>query len=401
MLKNLKALKNIAGQRFLVRCDFDVPLKILNGKSKKPTPQYLVADDARLSSCLPTIQYLLKKGVKIILIGHLGRPQGQIVPALSLQPVKNHLEKLLAHKITLIPIERYLGPAAKIAAKQLSAGDIIMLENLRFSDREELNCRRFAKELSLLAKYYINEAFAVSHRPAASVSAIRQYLPGYFGFHLQAEVERLSLALKKPRHPLTLVIGGAKIETKLPVIKQFLGQAEHILVGGAIANDFFKALGYEVGRSLLDGEYIKEAEQILAKTQEPNAQLVLPLDVVVAGRKKAIKEPYNVLPTETILDIGPQTIKLYQKIISQSKMVIWNGPLGKFEDPQFALGTKSVAQAILRSSASSLVGGGETGEVIKAKAKSQKPKLRNNIFVSVGGGAMLAFLSGKKLPGLT
>jgi len=389
-LKPLTALKNITGQRIFVRCDFDVPVK--NGR---------ITDDSRLKSCLPTVQYLLKNKARIILAGHLGRPEGQIVPELSLLPIKKQLEKLLGHKIIFVTqMENYLGSAAKEAAKDMRAGEIIMLENLRFSEREELNCRRFGRELASLAKYYVNEAFAVSHRAAASVSAIREYLPGYAGLHLSEEIAKLSAA-QKPSHPLTLIIGGAKIETKLPVIKKFIGLADYILVGGGVANDFFKAIGYEVGQSLVDEEYIKDASSILERVAQAKTKLILPVDVkVAAGRKIAVKESHNVSSKEMILDIGPKTIKFYEELIKKSKMIIWNGPMGKFEDQRFAPGTRAIARGLLESKVKVLVGGGETGELFKSKVKSQKSKLRKNLFISVGGGAMLEFLAGKKLPGL-
>lgn len=399
-LKPLTALKNITGQRIFVRCDFDVPVK--NGR---------ITDDSRLKSCLPTVQYLLKNKARIILAGHLGRPEGQIVPELSLLPIKKQLEKLLGHKVIFVTqMENYLGSAAKEAARNMRAGEIIMLENLRFSEREELNCRRFGRELASLAKYYINEAFAVSHRAAVSVSAIREYLPGYAGLHLSEEIAKLSAA-QKPSHPLALIIGGAKIETKLPVIKKFIGLADYILVGGGVANDFFKAIGYEVGQSLVDEEYIKDASSILERVTQAKTKLILPVDVkVAAGRKIAVKESHNVSSKEMILDIGPKTIKFYEELIKKSKMIIWNGPMGKFEDPKFSRGTKLTAQTLLKSQAKILVGGGETGELFKSKVKrpaspnasqgGQKSKLRKNLFVSVGGGAMLEFLAGKKLPGL-
>lgn len=399
-LKPLTALKNITGQRIFVRCDFDVPVK--NGR---------IADDSRLKSCLPTVQYLLKNKARIILAGHLGRPEGQIVPELSLLPIKKQLEKLLGHKIIFVTqMENYLGSAAKEATRNMRAGEIIMLENLRFSEREELNCRRFGRELASLAKYYINEAFAVSHRAAASVSAIREYLPGYAGLHLSEEIAKLSVA-QKPSHPLALIIGGAKIETKLPVIKKFIGLADYILVGGGVANDFFKAIGYEVGQSLVDEEYIQDASSILERVAQAKTKLILPVDVkVAAGRKIAVKESHNVSSKEMILDIGPKTIKFYEELIKKSKMIIWNGPMGKFEDQRFASGTRAIASGLLESKAKILVGGGETGELFKSKVKrpaspnasqgGQKSKLRKNFFVSVGGGAMLEFLAGKKLPGL-
>ena len=441
-LKPLASLKNIAGQRVLVRCDFDIPLA-RRGQTQTGTQtgtrtnaEFKIADDSRLQACLPTIKYLLKKKAKIILIGHLGRPGGRIVPELSLVPIKDRLEQLLriiplrgiphhqtgkmvaenwgtdyglspyegsplseqkkwsrkiGGRITFIDkIDRYLGPAVSRVVGQMASGEIIMLENLRFSDREEKNCRRFAKKLSLLADYYINEAFAVSHRNEASVSAIREYLPSYAGLHLTEEIKQLSSAVSHPLKPLVLIIGGAKIETKLPVIKQFIGKADYILVGGAVANNFLKAEGVEVGKSLVDNEYLGEAQKILAlkiknynlfkNYKIKNSKIILPLDWQVQDDK--------------ILDIGPATIKFYQDIIRQAKMIIWNGPMGKFEDQRFKIGTEKIAQAIIKSPARVIIGGGETSEILKRK------KIPTNVFVSVGGGAMLEFLGGKKLPGL-
>jgi len=238
--------------------------------------------------------------------------------------------------------------------------------------------------------YYINEAFAVSHRNEASVSAIREYLPSYAGLHLTEEIKQLSSAVSHPLKPLVLIIGGAKIETKLPVIKQFIGKADYILVGGAVANNFLKAEGVEVGKSLVDNEYLGEAQKILAlkiknynlfkNYKIKNSKIILPLDWQVQDDK--------------ILDIGPATIKFYQDIIRQAKMIIWNGPMGKFEDQRFKIGTEKIAQAIIKSPARVIIGGGETSEILKRK------KIPTNVFVSVGGGAMLEFLGGKKLPGL-
>ena len=344
-LKSVKQIKNLKDKRVLVRCDFDVPLE--KGR---------VVDDSRLRACLPTIEYLLKKKAKIILIGHAGRPSGKVVKDLSLLPIKKRLEKLLGQKIDFV---------------KDSGKNILMLENLRFTAGEERNNKKFAKDLANLADIYINEAWANSHRAHSSISAIQRYLPSYAGLHLEKEIKNLSGSLSKP---LILIIGGAKIETKLPVIKKFFNQADYILVGGAVANNFLKALGLDVGQSLVNNKYLKMAKKIY------NPKIILPIDVIQKNGK--------------ILDIGPKTIKLFRAKIKLAKTIIWNGPMGKFEDEQYASGTDAIAKTILKSKAKIIIGGGDT------EAALGNRKIPANIFVSSGGGAMLEFLANKKLPGL-
>ncbi|OGG87607.1 phosphoglycerate kinase [Candidatus Kuenenbacteria bacterium RIFCSPHIGHO2_02_FULL_39_13] len=354
--KSLKYIRNLAGKRVLVRCDFDLPMK--NCK---------IIDDTRLKACVPTIKYLLFKGAKVVLVGHLGRPKG-VDEKLSLLPVKNKLEKILEKKIVFIDwdeIPSRLAPRNDISLR--------MLENLRFYTGEEKNSKKFAKKLASLADIYVNEAFAVSHRSVASVDAIQNYLPSYAGLRLEKEIENLSAVLKNPKHPVILIIGGAKIETKLPVIKEFQKIADQILVAGAVANTFLKAAGVEVGKSLVDEKYIDEAKSIL------NSKILLPVDWRVKNGK--------------ILDIGPRTIELFAQKIKLAKTIVWNGPMGKFEEKEFAIGTQEIAKEVLKSKAKVVIGGGDTDKILQGK------KFGSNIFVSTGGGAMLEFLAGKKLPG--
>ncbi|HPA25498.1 MAG TPA: phosphoglycerate kinase [bacterium] len=397
----------------LVRCDFDTPIK--NGK---------ITDDSRLRAALPTINFLLQKKVKqIILIGHLGRPKGQVVPELSLEPVTKHLEKLLSSchpersgaksrdlKINFInQFTDYL-PRRKAGRLQITNYKIVLLENLRFNPAEEKNDKTFAKQLANLADIYINEAFAVSHRSAASVDAVKKFLPSYAGLNLEAEIKNLSTVLEKPQKPFVAIIGGAKIETKLPVIQQFLKTADYILIGGAIANDFLLAQGFEVGESLVDKDYIDEAKKILYKSEILNSKSEKKFKIqnskLFQNSKLKIKNSQLLLPTDyvwhnnKILDIGEKTIKEYCAILKSAKTIVWNGPLGFFEDKKFAQGTNEIAKAILNSQAHAVIGGGETGEAVKSKVKSQKLKSKKNIFISTGGGAMLEFLGGKKLPGI-
>ena len=382
-INSVKSIKNLQNKRVLVRCDFDLPLKQQTTK---------IIDDTRLKACVPTIKYLLQKGARVILMGHLGRPKG-VDEKLSLLPVKNKLEKILGEKIVFTDwdeIPRRSAPRNDISLR--------MLENLRFYTGEEKNDKNFAKKLASLAAIYVNEAFAVSHRSAASVAAIQNYLPSYAGLHLEKEIDNLSAILENPKHPMILIIGGAKIETKLPVIKEFQKIADQILVGGAVANTFLKAQGVEVGKSLVDEKYINEAKKTLKNFQFPifnfqtnskfnprpdrgqNSKLILPADFVWKNNK--------------ILDIGSKTIKFYCDIIKKAKTIVWNGPLGYFEDKKFAIGTQEIAKEILKSEAKVVIGGGDTDKILQGK------KFGSNIFISTGGGAMLEFLAGKKLPGL-
>jgi len=376
-LKSIKSIKKLKNKRILVRCDFDVPLKKIKG-------EIIITDDSRLKDSLATINYLLSKQAKVILIGHLGRPGGKINKNLSLRPVNQRLEELLSKKIELIKIDKYIGQVAIKKSQELSAGEVMMLENLRFSDRERANCKRFAKQLANLADIYVNNAFANSHRQHASINAIQNYLPTYYGFAILEEVKMLNKVLYQSTHPLILIIGGAKVETKLPVIKKYLKLADYILVGGAVANTFIKSLDYQVGKSLMDKKYLSLAKKLL------HPKIILPVDVVT---NKMIKRVDMINSQEAILDIGPATIKLYISIIKSAKTIIWNGPMGKFEDKKFRLGTQRLAQQILKTKANVVIGGGDTAEILAGK------KISKNIFISSGGGAMLEFLSGKNYLG--
>jgi phosphoglycerate kinase len=382
-LKSIKQLKNLKNKRVLLRLDFDVPLK--NG---------CIVDDSRLRDALPTLHYLLRQKAKIILIGHLDRPGGKIVKSLSLLPVKNHLEKLLHKKIKLIKIDRYLSHGILRSPKLVQDKvNIFMLENLRFSDREEKNCKKFAKNLASLADIYVNNAFAVSHRAHASTHAIQKYLPTFVGLSVEEEIKILSQVLKKPKHPLVLIIGGAKIETKLPVIQNFIKPADYILLGGEVANVFIKALGYETGKSIVDNGFYRQAEKTLnqLRSRKSEHKLILPIDVKT---DRALRKIDLIGKDEIIFDIGPQTIKAYARIIKSARTIVWNGPMGKIEDKRFRVGTLAMVRLLIKSKARVIIGGGDTHKIFKHK------KVPVNIFVSSGGGAMLEFLAGKELPGL-
>ena len=371
-IKSIKLVKKLENKKVIVRCDFDVPLGELKVKSGK----LKVLDDTRLKACIPTINFLLEKNVEqIILIGHMGRPGGKVVKKLSFRPVVKYLAQELKQEIGFVEIDRYISKEMQDSLEKIDS-KIVVLENLRFSDREQKNCKKFAKNLASLGDIYINEAFAVSHRSTSSVDVIQNYLPSYAGLHLEKEIKNLTLKKVKP---LTVIIGGAKIETKLPIIQNFLKKADTILIGGGVANTFLKVQGMDIKKSLVDDNYLKDAKRIL----KSKGNVYLPGDFVWQKNK--------------ILDIGKETIKEYSDIIKKSKVIVWNGPMGYLEDKKFAKGTKKILEAIFNNKkAQVVIGGGDTLTIIK----KQLTKDNKNIFISTGGGAMLDFLAGKKLPGL-
>lgn len=384
-LNSIRQVKNLAGKRVLLRVDFNVPLS-----------EDLVVDhheDFRIAQTLPTIKYLLKKKAKVIIVAHLGRPDGKVVEGLRLDPVAKRLAQLLGKVIYKIDV--ITGPEVVEQTLQLKNRDILMLENVRFDAREEKSSVAFAKELASLADIYVNDAFGVSHRNQASVSTIQRYLPSYAGLLLEREITNLYRAREKPKQPLVVIIGGAKISTKIKLIKSFLPTAKQILLGGALANTVLRVHGVGVGKSLVEPEMFRHVKSI----KLTDDQLRVPLDGVMArsytatiGRLDALGD---IKKNEVILDIGPDTLHLYEKIISHAKMVIWNGPMGLIETPAFAHGTEKLIRILARSRAEVIVGGGETVGMIRKMRMEKKFS-----FISTGGGAMLEFLEGRDLPGL-
>lgn len=383
-IKSIRDAKNLSGKRVLLRVDLNVPLK--NGK---------IVDDYKLIKQLPTIEYLLKQKAKIIVLSHLGRPKaGEDNSHLSIKPIYKRLSKVLHRKIFYV--DDCVGFKAGNAVSAMQDGDIVMLENIRFEAGEMNNSVALAHQLSKLADIYVNNAFAVSHREQSSVAAIKKYLPSYAGLLLTAEVEHLYQVAVKPEKPLVVIIGGAKIATKINLINQFSSSAHRILVGGALANNFFRARGYEVGKSLIDEESVAFAKNF------DNKKMILPIDIIVNdsvnGSRLNVKKISELKKDECIYDIGPETIKLYATIIKEAKTLIWNGPLGMFEEKAYSNGTLSVARLVATVSGGSaygVVGGGETVEALK------QTKMMNYVdWVSTGGGAMLSFLGGDVMPGL-
>lgn len=389
-IKSVRQVRKLEGKIVILRVDFNVPIK--NNK---------VREDYKIKMSLPTIEYLLKKGARVVAISHLGSPKGKISPDLSLAPIAKNLQKLLvsrAYKRKIKFVPSVIGDKVFAEIKNLKAGELILLENLRFEIGEEQNNNIFAKQLAAFGDLYVNDAFAVSHRDQASVSAIKKFLPSYSGLLLEEEVLALSKVIK-PKQPLVAIMGGAKVDTKAPLIEKMHNKAEAVLVGGALANNFFKALGYEIGVSLVDNDSLIFAKKFI-KRGKIDPKIILPCDVVVSnnGRIK-VKAIDDLVRKDQIIDIGPKTVELFAPIIKKAATIIWNGPMGCFEEKPAAFGTMAIGRLVAarsRGAAWGVVGGGETVEALKLTKMSEYID-----WVSTAGGAMLSYLGGEKMPGLS
>ena len=375
---------DFTGKKVLVRCDFNVPLE--DGK---------ITDDRRISEAVPTIDYLLNHGAAVILCSHLGRPKGGPSPEFSLKPVANLLSSLLYRNVRLLP--DCVGPEVEAACKELKAGDVVLLENVRFHPEEEKNDPSFAKQLASLADFYVNDAFGTAHRAHASTAGVADYLPSAAGFLIEKEIKFLGEAITDPKRPLVAVMGGSKVHDKIALIDNMLPKVDKLLIGGGMVFTFLKAQGHEIGKSLLDSDSVDYAAGLLKANPE---KIVLPTDVVVAPEFKADSPASTVkaseIPADQIgLDIGPESSANFAKIISEAGTVIWNGPMGVFEMDAFANGTKAVAKAMAESHALTIVGGGDSAAAVDKFGYADKMS-----HVSTGGGASLEFLEGKALPGI-
>jgi phosphoglycerate kinase len=375
---------DVQGKKVLMRVDFNVP--IADGK---------VGDDSRIQAALPTIQYLLEQGAAVILCSHLGRPKGEFDPAFSLKPVAEHLDTLIEAPVTFA--EDCIGEPAQKAAAELQTGQVLVLENTRFHVGEKKNDPEMAKQMAALADLYVNDAFGSAHRAHASTTGVADYLPAAAGFLLEKEIKYLGNAIAEPEHPFVTILGGAKVSDKIGVIEYLLGKSDHILIGGGMANTFFKAQGYEMADSLVEGDVIDTAKALLDKA---GGKLVLPVDMVVADdfaedAADQVLDVGDVPAGWRVLDIGPRTVAAFGDIIAEAGTVVWNGPMGVFEFEKFAQGTFAVAKAVAESDATSIIGGGDSISAIK------KSGLADRItHISTGGGASLEMLEGKVLPGL-
>jgi len=378
---------DVQGKRVLVRVDFNVPIE--SGK---------VLDDWRLRATLPTIRYLTERGAKVILLSHLGRPKGKRDEQFSLRPVAQRLSELLGQPVQFA--DDCVGEVAEQAVARLQAGEVLLLENLRFHAGEEANDDSFAQQLARLGDVFVNDAFGAAHRAHASVHAITKFLPSYAGLLMEREVTHLSRLLEAPEKPFVAVLGGAKVSDKIGVIRNLLTKVDALLIGGAMAFTFLKAQGYETGKSLVEADKLDLANALLGEAREKGVELVLPVDVVVA-ESDAEDAATQVVPVTAIpadkagYDIGPETANLFAERIRTAKTVFWNGPMGRFERTPFKAGTKAIAEALAQCSGTTVVGGGETAAAAFEFGIADKVT-----HVSTGGGAALELLEGRELPGI-
>jgi len=383
---NKKTIKDISvnGKKVLVRVDFNVPLK-----------DGAVADDTRIRAALPTINYLLEEGAALILCSHLGRPKGERKPEFSLKPAANRLGEMIDKNVQFV--DDCLGKKVKQAVDELDFGEVLVLENTRFYTGEKKNDPEMAKELASFGEVFVNDAFGTAHRAHASTVGVTNYLPSVAGFLLEKEIQFLDKTIENPDRPFIAILGGAKVSDKIGVIKNLLEKADSVLIGGGMANTFFKAMGLEIADSLVEDDALDTAKELM---EEGSTKLVLPVDVVIASAfdNDAVKKEQKVADVPSgwrILDIGHATIAKFSEIIQKAATVVWNGPMGVFEMPNFAEGTFRVAQAIADSNAVSIIGGGDSAAAINKAGLSEKIS-----HVSTGGGASLEMLEGIKLPGL-
>jgi phosphoglycerate kinase len=375
---------SVNGWQVLMRVDFNVPIK--NGK---------VGEDTRIRAALPTIQYLIDQKAMTALCSHLGRPKGGPDPAFSLAPVAEHLSGLLKKKVAFA--SDCVGPVAEGTVAELKPGEVALLENTRFYPEEEKNDVNFSRRLALLGKIYVDDAFGSAHRAHASTEGVAHFLPGVAGFLMEKEIEFLDKAANNPDHPYIVILGGAKISDKIGVITNLRKKCERLLIGGGMANTFLKAKGLAIGDSLVEEGSLETARQIMT---EAGSKLMLPEDVVVADKFDAAAQyktvAVNAVPAGwRILDIGPATVKRYADALKGSKLVVWNGPMGVFEFPNFAKGTRDLAQAVASCGAVTIVGGGDSVAAVTEAGLADKIS-----HISTGGGASLEFLEGKVLPGI-
>lgn len=388
MKKTVKDIQ-VKGKRALVRCDFNVPLK-----------DGVITDDIRIVSALPTIRYLMEGGARVILMSHLGRPDGEAKKEFTLAPVAARLAELLGTEVKFVSSDTVVDDKVREAAAALEDGQVMLLENVRFRKEETKNGADFAKELAQLGDFFVNDAFGTAHRAHASTAGVADYLPAVSGFLIEKEVEFLGNAVENPKRPFVAIMGGAKVGDKIPVIENLLKKVDTLIIGGGMAYTFFKSQGLEIGTSILDKDNVELAAELLKKAEAAGVKMLLPVDCV-CGKEFKNDTEYAVFAREEIpadmmgLDIGPKTAELYRQAVADAATVVWNGPMGVFEMPNFAKGTGAVAEALAESSAVTVIGGGDSAAAVEQFGLADKMT-----HISTGGGASLEFLEGKVLPGI-
>ena len=380
---------DVKGKKVLLRCDFNVPQNKETG---------VITSDKRIVAALPTIKYLLENGAAVIACSHLGKPKGEWKPKMTLAPVADRLSELLGQKVVFA--NDIIGEDAKAKAAALKPGEIMLLENLRFDIREEKNGADFAKALADMAELYVSDAFGTVHRAHASTAGVAAYLPAYAGLLVEKELSVMGKALNDPKRPFVAVLGGAKVSDKIGVINNLLEKADTVIIGGGMAYTFIKAMGYEIGNSLLEADKLDYALEMIDKAKRNGVSLLLPVDTAVGNEFKADCDMQIVdireMPAGWMgMDIGPKTIELFSDAIKNAETVVWNGPMGVFEFDAFAKGTKAMAQALAESGAITIVGGGDSAAAVEKLGFADKMT-----HISTGGGASLEFLEGLELPGV-
>lgn len=381
---------NVKGKRVLVRCDFNVPLQ--DGK---------ITDENRLVAALPTINKLIKDGGKIILCSHLGKPKER-EEKFSLAPVAKRLSELLNKEVKFARDEEVVGENARKAVEEMSEGDVILLENTRYRKEETKNIEEFSKELASICDVFVNDAFGTAHRAHCSNVGVTKFVDtAVVGYLMNKEIEFLGNAVNNPERPFAAILGGSKVSGKISVINNLLDKVDILVIGGGMAYTFMKAQGYEVGKSLLEEDFLDYAKDMIAKAKEKNVELLLPVDHVVAdnfsndANTKVVKTTDGIDADYMGLDIGPETIKVYKEALAKAKTIVWNGPMGAFEMPNFAVGTKAIAETLAELDATTIIGGGDSAAAVNQLGYGDKMT-----HISTGGGASLEFLEGKELPGV-
>ncbi len=380
----------VRGKTVIVRCDFNVPLD----------DDRNITDDIRITSAMPTINYLVENGAKVILMSHLGRPKGEPDMKYSLAPVAKRLEELLKQPVIFLSVPEVVNDQVREAAKKLKPGDVMLLENVRFRAEETKNGEAFSKELASLAELFVNDAFGTAHRAHSSTAGIASFIPGVSGFLIEKELEFLGNAVENPKRPFVAIMGGAKVSDKITVIENLLNKVDCLIIGGGMSYTFYKAMGYEIGTSILEADKLDLATHLMDLAKEKGVELLLPVDTVVAKEFKNDAEHFTcdsqAMPADCMgMDIGEKSMELFSGKIRDAATVIWNGPVGVFEMDTFAKGTEAIAKAMADCQGMTIIGGGDSAAAVKKFGLGDRMT-----HISTGGGASLEFLEGKELPGV-